>query len=162
MEVPVRSCYFHFHVGHTPQSHGDGRVLHADHVGIRDQDDVGFESFLVRQNEFVQVVWTNFLFAFDHEFDIAGQISGSHHGLQSFHMHVKLTLIVSRSAGKNGSVRMSWSFFDHWLERRRVPKLIRVGWLHVVMPINQNCRQCVINDFFPVYDGVACRRADFS
>ena len=77
----------------------------------------------------------HFLFAFDDEGNIAGQLgAGLEIGFHGFEVGQVLAFVVAGAAPEERAVG------DARLEGRRLPQLQRLGRLHVVMPIDHEMR----------------------
>ncbi len=75
----------------------------------------------------------DFLFAFDQDLNVDGKFSGHlMQRLKSFEMDVHLAFVVGRTASVNVAVA------NGGFERRRCPKVERLGRLNVVMSIEED------------------------
>ena len=122
---------FRSYVTQSPHADINGRVVHADHRRIADEDHIGFEQFLVRGNECCEAGGTDFFLAFNAKFDIDRQGPCSGHDFQGFHMHVKLSLVVCAAPG------VYLPLFEGGFERATFPEFQRVGRLHIIMAVDE-------------------------
>ena len=75
--------------------------------------------------------------------------------LDAENVRKNLSFIIGRTAGKNITV------LQNRFEGRRIPKLQRIGWLHIVVPVNQNGPTLRLMLIARPDDGMTGRRNDF-
>jgi hypothetical protein len=126
----------------------------GDHARVADQHHVRRQALLVLPDEEAEVGGAHLFLALDHHLHVAGQVPGVQHGLQGFHVHVELALVVGAATGVDHAV------LHHGFKRRAVPEVHWVGRLHIVVAVHQHRGFGRVRDLLPVHDGVACRGAD--
>src|ERR1041385_3963453 len=109
--------------------------MRGDHSGVGDNHDVAPQGVAIFLQKFPKILTADLLFAFDNKIDVYRQIAALlDRFLNTKNVGENLAFVIRRAARKNISV------FQNRLERRRIPKLKRIGRLHVVVPVNQNRR----------------------
>ena len=136
-------------VAEAAQPYFDAGLVVGQHPGIGNQHDIGGQLCLVVFHEDAQVLGAYFLFAFHHDFNVAGHAAPAHHHLQGLHVHVHLAFVVAGAAGVNLVV------LDNRLEGRQVPQRVGVGGLHVVVAVDEHRGQGRVDQLLAVDDGVA-------
>src|ERR1700754_697431 len=105
-------------------------------------------------DEFGQVRAADLFLPFDDEFYIGWKGIGLHHGLKRLYVHIKLPLVVGAATGVDLPV------FDDRIERPAMPELEGIGWLYVVMAIDQYSWTAGVGDLLAIDYRVTFRRID--
>ncbi len=117
------------------------RVRHDDHVAR--------QPLLFAREKWLEVRGADFFFAFDHDFDVDGQLAvDAQVRLDRGDVHQALALVVDRAA----TVQLAVA--HRRVERRRRPQLERVDRLHVVMAVDQHRRRAGCAEPLAVCHGV--------
>lgn len=140
VKISIGPCHFYFHVAQSAQAYRNGGCIAVDDAGIGDEYDIALEHISVVSYKWFEVFGAYFFFAFDDALDIAGQFTGGIHSFQHLDVHVDLALVVAGSAGEDGSLGMDVRRFDHGFEGWTVPKVERIGGLHVIVTVDEYCR----------------------
>ena len=136
VEIDRRRTGADLEVGDT--AHGGKNVRHTGrkHHGIRDDDVVACQPFPVSLQEGRKTGAPDFLLPFDQHDDIDGQAAASTQArFERRDVDPELSLVVGGTPGVQPPVP------DRSDERRRGPELERLGWLDVVVPIDQYRRR---------------------
>ena len=148
----------YFETGDAPQAVSEGRVLRRRHARVRNDDGVAAQLGLVLLQKRRQALAAHFFLALDHERQVAWQLRARRKiGLDSLEMGQVLPFVVAGSASKQRTA------CNPRLERRRLPKVHRLGRLHVIMAIYHKMRAAVSLGLgrgrLGNHDGVALRGA---
>ena len=130
--------------------HHRGLIL-ARHRGVGNQYHVAGQLPGMVAHESVQVGRTGFLFAFDQEFDVAGQGAAAHHVFEGQHVHVHLSLVVVGSPGQDRPFGVQVGLSDDGVEGRVLPQFQRLDRLYVVVSVHQHGRQGGVEYLFGHY-----------
>ena len=149
VQVVVGTGDLHFPIAEAAQAAGDAGGVLCYHACVADQDDVGAQQLLVLLAEAVEAATAYLLLALEHEFDVAGQLAGLDHELESLGLHEALAFVVVGSAGPNLVV------LDDGLEGFGVPQVEGLDGHHVVVAIDQHGGFGGVYLFLAVYHGVA-------
>src|SRR5205814_180439 len=132
VQIARRAVCFDFHRTDAAQRVGQRRVFQVRNAGVGNDDGVAAEFGTVVYQKRRQAFAADFLFALDNKRQVAGQLrSRLQIRLDGFEVSEVLAFVVAGAAGEEGAA------FDARLERRRFPKIERLGGLHVVMAVNQ-------------------------
>src|ERR1700682_4364986 len=102
----------------APQTISDGRNALREHGRVGYQQGIGFEFFFILLHIVPQADATNFLFAFDENFDIHGKFAVNFlQTFEGFQMNMYLTFVVGGTSAEKLSVA------NGRLEGRRSPQL---------------------------------------
>ena len=133
VQIHFGAGHFHFECGDAAQTVAQCRHALRDHAGIGDDRDIALQRVAIIRQKFRQITAADFLFAFDNEVEIHGQVAVLlHRFLNAEDVRQNLTLVIRRAAGKHVAV------FQDRLERRRFPELERIGRLNIVMPVDHH------------------------
>ena len=127
-----------------------------EHASIGDDQRVGLELRLVRVHKIPQAHAADFFFAFDHHFQIDGQIARCFHDrVQRADVDVHLALVIGRAAAEQISAA------NGGFEGRRSPQIQRLGRLHIVVAVEQDRRLAGRVQRFAVHQRMHFRRDNF-
>jgi hypothetical protein len=102
------------------------------HAGIGDDHRLAQEFLASGAEERSEVGAADFLFAFDEEGEVAGELgAGAKEGFDGFEVGEVLAFVVAGTAGEQG-IAVAPGF-----KRGGGPQLERFGWLHVVVAVHQ-------------------------
>ena len=102
------------------------------HVGY--EHGVRYHTFRLPLQQIGQDFTARFLLSFDEKAHVDGWVAVSHDRLESLHDREQLSLVVRSTPGIDVAVA------DGRFKRRSVPEAQRIGWLDVVMPVDQDGR----------------------
>ena len=135
MQVVGGAARFQFGVNKAAQAGGDGGEFRREHFRIADQRRVSFQPLRVGRHVLLDVFASHFLFAFEQELDVDGQLAfGLQESLHRFEQKIGLPFVIDGAAGIEVVIA------DSRLEGRRHPFLEGIRRLHIVVPVKQQCR----------------------
>ena len=124
-----------FHREDAAESVGERGKFQAGQPVVRDDNGVAAQFPDVLFEKVFEMFAADFLLAFDDEGEIAGQRSaGLQVGFDGVEMGEMLALVIDGATGKERAA------LDARLERRRFPKVERLGRLHVVVAVHHKVR----------------------
>ena len=139
MEVAVGGLDRHFLEHEAAQHGGDRRRLRVPHLGVADERQIGLQRLGVGGEEGGQRGRAGLLLALEQDGDVAGQAAIGAEGAAGLEEGHQLAFVVAGAAGDDALAARSVG--EPRLERRRRPKLERVGRLDVVMAVEQHVRR---------------------
>ena len=149
VQVLVGTSHLHLEVAEAAQTRGDGGRVGGNHAGVRHEDNVGFEEFLVLFAEIVQAAATDLLLPFQHELHVAGQLVGLHQILEGLGVHKRLTFVVV------GTTCPDLAVLDDRFEGVGLPQFERIDGHHVVVAIDHDGGSGFGDDLLAIDHGVA-------
>lgn len=149
VEVVVGAGDFDLPVAEAAEAAGDAGHVGGNHRGVGDEDDVGLEQLFVFLAEAVERAGADFLFALEHELDVAGEVAGANHVFEGLGVHEGLAFVVVGAAGPDAAVD------DDRLEGLCAPELKRSDGHDVVVAIDEDGGFGGVDDFLAIDDGVA-------
>ena len=136
VQILARTGHLHLDVGHAPQGVDDGRRVFAQDVRVRDHGHVGGQPSGVLPDKGGQVRAADLLLALDDALEVDRRGAGRPlKGLDRLDVDVGLALVVRGAPGEQviaGHRR---------LKGRRLPLLQRVGWLDIIVAVDQDRRR---------------------
>jgi hypothetical protein len=133
VKIANRAGQFDLIVVQPAKSVGDGGDAFAKHGSIGNDEGVGLELFPIFLDVVPEANAADFLFAFDEDFDVDGEISVEIvDGLKGFEVDVNLAFVVGSAASVDVAVA------DGWFESGSGPEMKRLGGLDVIMTVEKN------------------------
>ena len=160
MQVSIRACHFNFYITQTTQACCNRRHIIRNNRRVGHQANICRQSLAVGFDKWTEIVRTDLFLAFNHKLDIAVQGIIFHHHLKRLDVHIHLPLVVTCTACEYRAFRMQFGLFNHRFEGWRSPQIQRVGWLHIVMSIDQYSRQFFIYNLLTIHNRMPRRRAN--
>ena len=133
VQIHLRAGDLNLERGHAAEAVAQGRHPTRDHSGIGNERDIAVQRVAIVAQESRQTSAADFLFAFDDEMQVHGQVALLFHRLlEAEDVREDLAFVVCRTAREDEAV------FQDWIERRRIPEFERIGRLHIVVTVNHH------------------------
>ena len=149
VEVVVGAGHFHLPVAEAAQAAGDAGYVGGYHTGVADEYHIALEQLLMLLAEAIEAGGADLFFAFEHEFDVAGELAGLDHEFESLGLHETLSFVVVGTTGPYLAV------LHHRLEGAGAPEFKRRHGHHVVVAVYADGGLGGVDHLLAIHHGVA-------
>jgi len=155
MHIFVGSGDLDLYIGQAAHTAVDGRHILVNHGRVGHQDEVTGQQLLMICRPVSQGRGTDFFLALDEKLEVAGQSTLAQQVFHGLDVEEGLPLVVVGPPSVNSPVP------DLRFKGRGFPQVERIGRLHIVVPVNQSCRQVGVHPFLGKHHRVALRGVNF-
>ncbi|OPZ97469.1 MAG: hypothetical protein BWY72_01200 [Bacteroidetes bacterium ADurb.Bin416] len=155
MDIFVGSGDLNLYKGQAAHTAVDGRHILVNHGRVGHKDEVTGQQLLMICRPVSQGRGTDFFLALNEKLKVAGQSTLAQQVFHGLDVEEGLPFVVVGAPAVNGALS------NLGFKGRGFPQVERIGRLHIVVPVNQRCRQIGVYPFLGKHHRVALRGVYF-